>query len=105
MLKRFAKKWKGDEDSWAQATLDIGMYFTTGGDIKGSLGFKYVDGKCEVDASASKIGGGVDFNVEVTSKRRRAPAGTSGSKRRARDRLDWGPGKTRTRSRAGWKRT
>ena len=64
MLKRFAKKWKGDEDSWAQATLDIGMYFTTGGDIKGSLGFKYVDGKCEVDASASKIGGGVDFNVE-----------------------------------------
>jgi uncharacterized Zn-binding protein involved in type VI secretion len=61
--KRFAKG-TGDEKSLVQASLDIDIVLTVGGDIKGGLGWKFVAGKCDVDSEASSIDAGVDLKVE-----------------------------------------
>jgi hypothetical protein len=61
--KRFAKG-AGDEKSMAQASLDIDIVLTVGGDIKGGFGCKFVDGKCDVDPDAGAIDAGVDVKVE-----------------------------------------
>ena len=61
--KRFAKG-AGDEKSVAQASLDIDIVLSVGGDIKGAFGCKYVDGKGDVDPDAASIDAGVDVKVE-----------------------------------------
>jgi len=61
--KRFAKG-VGSAKSTVQASLDIDIVLTVGGDIKGGLGFKYVAGKCDVDPEAKTIDGGLDVKVE-----------------------------------------
>jgi uncharacterized Zn-binding protein involved in type VI secretion len=61
--KRFAKG-VGSAKSTFQASLDIDIALTVGGDLKGGFGLKFLQGKCEIDPSASLIDGGVDVKIE-----------------------------------------
>jgi len=61
--QRFAKG-AGDADSVAQASLDIDILLTVGGELRGGFGLKFSDGKSEIDHDASSVGGSLDINVE-----------------------------------------
>ncbi len=61
--ERFAKG-IGDAKSKVQASLDIDIVLTAGGDIRGGLGWKLVGGNCEMDSEAAKIDAGIDVKVE-----------------------------------------
>jgi uncharacterized Zn-binding protein involved in type VI secretion len=61
--KRFAKG-LGNAKSTVQASLDIDIVLTVGGDIQGGLGVKFVAGKGDIDPEAKTIDGGVDVKVE-----------------------------------------
>lgn len=61
--KRFAKG-IGEPGTVAKAKLDIDIVLTAGGDIKGGFGFKFVDGKGDIDPKAALIDGGVDVQIE-----------------------------------------
>jgi uncharacterized Zn-binding protein involved in type VI secretion len=61
--KRFAKG-SGDEESMVQGSLDIDIVLTAGGGIKGKLGWKFVDGECEIDHEAAEVSAVLDVKVE-----------------------------------------
>jgi uncharacterized Zn-binding protein involved in type VI secretion len=61
--ERFAKG-SGDEKSMVQGSLDIDIVLTTGGGIEGKLGWKFVDGQCEIDHEATGLGAVFDVKVE-----------------------------------------
>jgi uncharacterized Zn-binding protein involved in type VI secretion len=54
----------GNEKSVAQVFLDLDIVLSVGGDIKGELDFKFVDGNCVVDPKVSTINNGVDLMVK-----------------------------------------
>lgn len=61
--QRFAKG-AGDAESATQASLDIDIQLTVGGEIRGGFGVKFSDGKSEIDSDASSVGGSLDIGVE-----------------------------------------
>ena len=61
--KRFATG-AGTGKDFGQASLDIDIVLTVGGDIQGGFGMKFSNGKCTVDPEAKLIDGGIDVKVE-----------------------------------------
>jgi len=61
--KRFGKGF-GDKNAIAQASLDIDIALTVGGQIGGAFGYKYRNGREEADTKSSFVEGSVDVRLE-----------------------------------------
>jgi uncharacterized Zn-binding protein involved in type VI secretion len=61
--RRFGKG-AGSASSFAQGSLDLDITLTVGGSIKGSIGYKYVEGQPQVDPTASLLDGGIELQIE-----------------------------------------
>lgn len=67
-IREQAAKGVGGKDTRVQASAEIDITITVGGDIGGGVSFKFLDGEATLDRSVDALHGGVDLLIKGVAK-------------------------------------